>query len=76
MLPTITLSSDPSVIADNTAKIREARAIIKGLHATLDGMHMANVGMCSHSKKSARYDPNYAGGGFSHFECPTCGGNV
>lgn len=76
MIPTLNFSPDPAAIADNAAKIKAARAAIKAASAAIDGLHQANVGLCLHPGKVARYDPGYAGGGFSHYECPACEGYV
>lgn len=63
--------------------IRRSRDLISGARAeakahlkALDGLAEALKSMCSHPNKSARYDPGYAGGGFSHYECPDCGGHI
>lgn len=72
-LPELKFESDSYTIEQNVKKIREFRKLLQGALKALDGLNSANQGMCSHPNKAKRYDPGYAGGGFSHDECLICG---
>jgi hypothetical protein len=72
-VPQLQFDQDAAVIAANRDLIKTARATCKAMLETLAGLDKANQALCLHPNKEARYDPNYAGGGFSHFACPLCG---
>jgi len=72
-IPSLQFSQDAVTIAANRDAIRAARAACKAMIDTLAGLAKANQALCSHPNKEARYDPGYAGGGFSHYVCPLCG---
>jgi hypothetical protein len=75
-LPDLEFSTDPASIEANRDAINAAIELYKGAIETLKGLAKANAGMCKHLHESARYDPGYAGGGYSHSECPTCGARL
>lgn len=66
----------PSAVHRNRDAIREARGAYQGAIKALEGLQKANEAMCKHPNKASRYDPGYAGGGYSHSECPDCGGHL
>jgi len=68
------LDFTPAAVKHNRDTIQEARAAYQGAIKALEGLQKANEAMCPHPQKAARYDPGYAGGGYSHSECPDCGG--
>lgn len=75
-LPDLEFSTDPERIQANRAEIDAAINLYKGAIETMKGLAKANAGMCKHPLKLARYDPGYAGGGYSHSMCPTCGAHL
>jgi hypothetical protein len=75
-LPDLEFGPNPDRIRTNRDEINAAIELYKGAIKTLEGLAAANAGMCKHPNKSARYDPGYAGGGYSHSECPTCGARL
>jgi transposase-like protein len=46
---------------------------MKGAMVKIDALLRANQECCTHPHKFVVYDPGYAGGGFSNYECPDCG---
>lgn len=75
-IPDLDYSATAEAVSKNRNAIKAARAELRAMTKALDGCQAANEAMCSHPNKSARYDPGYAGGGFSHYECPDCGGQT
>jgi hypothetical protein len=73
-LPDLDFTSES--IHKNRDAIKYARASYLGAIKALDGLQKANEGLCDHSRKVSCYDPGYAGGGYSHSECPDCGGHL
>ena len=70
------LDFSPANVGANRDAIVAARAALKAMATALEGLHKANVSLCPHQNKQKRYDPGYAGGGYSHSECPDCGGQL
>jgi hypothetical protein len=70
------LDFTPKAVRANRDAIRKARAAYQGAINALAGLQKANEAMCKHPNKEKRYDPGYAGGGYSHSECPGCGGHL
>lgn len=70
------LDFTPSAVHANRDAIDEARAAYQGAIGALAGLQKANEAMCKHPKAVKCYYPGYVGGGYSHSECPDCGGQI
>ena len=70
-IPDIDLT--PESVEANRVKIAAARQKMRAMLDALAGLDKANAAMCPHPNKYKVNDPGYAGGGYSHSECPACG---